>query len=174
MPSKTGLYRWALDRAIACHSYRPTTCWVLLLRLLFSALIPGSGIWLGIILQLSGSKSFRRIGNLLIHITSYICYAMSLEICFCLIYRYGPESSYFNKGRSRMQLERVEEPGKIRVTSWLRAHWLMRFGGYKLKLHIRSSPRVNLFGRFKYKHTWVLVPRDGEDIDRSEDLDKWW
>jgi len=68
-----------------------------------------------------------------------------------------------------MELETAEEPGKIRVTSRLQAQWLIRFGGYKLKVHIQSSPRVTMLGRFKYKHTWVLVPRNGERMDRSKD-----
>ena len=68
-----------------------------------------------------------------------------------------------------MQLKTVEELGKIRVTSRLHAQWLIRFGGYKLKVHIRSSPRLTMLGGFKYKHTWVLVPRNGERMDRSED-----
>jgi len=68
-----------------------------------------------------------------------------------------------------MELKTVEVPGKIRVTSWLQEQRLIRFGGYKLKVHVLSSPRVTMLGRIKYKHTWVLVPRDGERMDRSED-----
>ena len=55
-------------------------------------------------------------------------------------------------------LDMQHKSGEIRTHSAVRAWWLIKFKNYRLKIKVRSNPEPTVFGRIRYKNTWVLEP----------------
>jgi len=50
----------------------------------------------------------------------------------------------------------TERCGEVRTHSALRAWWLCKARGYRIKLQVKSDPVPTAFRRIRYKKTWVL------------------
>ena len=67
----------------------------------------------------------------------------------------------------------VERPGEVRTHSALRAWWLRKVGGYRLKLQIKSDPVPTAFRRIRYKKRGCSIfPRQTRVQTRRQQQNK--
>jgi len=53
----------------------------------------------------------------------------------------------------------LEHKGEVETKSRLRAWWLSKVKGYKIKLIVAKAPRQTVFGGVKYDSLWILTPQ---------------
>ncbi len=67
----------------------------------------------------------------------------------------------------------VERPEEVRTHSALRAWWLCKVGGYRLKLQIKSEPVPTVFRSIRFKKTWVLeLPGSDEGSNETPTIEQ--
>ena len=65
----------------------------------------------------------------------------------------------FSMGYCIMSRDSAQKQDEIRTSSRLRAWWLSKFKGYRIKLVIKKSPKPGILGGVKYESVWVLAPQ---------------
>jgi len=58
-----------------------------------------------------------------------------------------------------MTRDSLEREGEVHTKWRLRAWWLSKVKGYRIKLIVRKSPRQTVFGGVKYDSLWILTPQ---------------
>ena len=69
-------------------------------------------------------------------------------------------------------LDMRHKSGEIRTQSAVRAWWLLNIKNYRLKMKVKSNPEPTVFGRIRYKKTWVLEPPVGDTNLQTRQLER--